>query len=137
MAEYIERQIRSVPRNATVAVIAPNMDEAEFWFKLLEDELSSGHRPPRLSRRDDLTRRVNVHFTEVKETKGLEFDVTVIPDFGAFSLSTEIGRNQAYVAISRPKQSLILGCHEKNATLPEIEVLKQSKLVQTKNLIVH
>ena len=137
MAEFIQQQINSIPRNATIAVVVATETEAESWFKLLEDELASGYRPPRLSRRDDLTRRINVHFAEVRETKGLEFDVVIVPDLGAFALGSELGRNQAYVAITRPKQSIILGCREENAGRSEIEALVRFKLMLMKDFEVH
>lgn len=137
MGAFIEERIRALPRNATIAIITPTVADAEFWYKLLEDELASGHRPPRLSHRDDLTRRLNVHFTEARETKGLEFDVVMIPDLGAFSLNSEIGRNQAYVAISRPRHSIILGCRNESASKPELEMLVRSNLVRMTELTVN
>jgi hypothetical protein len=134
MADFILRQIRSVPQNATIAVIAPTTDEAQIWFDLLEDELGANHRAALMSRRDDLTRRFNVHFTEVRETKGLEFNVVIIPDIGSFALESEIGRNQAYVAVSRPKHSLILGCAAESIRKPEIDALQQKNIVCVREL---
>jgi len=134
MADFMLRKIRLIPRNATIAVICPAVADAEKWFKLLEDELSSHHRPPRLSRRGDLTRRVNVHFTEVGETKGLEFDVVVAPDFTSFAMDTEIGRNQAYVAVSRPRHAIILGCSRQGSSRSEIGVLVRAGLLRLEDV---
>jgi hypothetical protein len=108
-AQLLER-LSSIHEYATVAVILPTEGEAAKWHALLAPELGAGRRPASLSRREDLTGRFDIHFTHVYETKGLEFDVVIIPDLSAFDLLTEIGRNQAYVAISRPKHSLFLGC---------------------------
>jgi hypothetical protein len=137
MAGYILEKIRSVPRQATIAVIMPSIDGAKAWFDVLEEDLTAYHRPPLMSRRDDLTRRFTIHFTDVRETKGLEFDVVVVPDLGAFDFDSAIGRNQAYVAISRPKHALILGCDDKCATNSAIEILEQNCLVRVNDLPLH
>jgi|HubBroStandDraft_6_1064221.scaffolds.fasta_scaffold39717_2 hypothetical protein len=137
MAEFVLDKIRSVPRHATIAVIMPNTDGARTWFDLLEEDLMAHHRPALISRRDDLTRRFTIHFTEVRETKGLEFDVVIVPDLGAFDLNSTIGRNQAYVAISRPKHALILGCDNKCADQSAIEILERSCLICVKDIPSH
>jgi DNA helicase IV len=137
MAGFVLEKIRSVPRHATIAVILSNTDAAKTWFDLLEEDLTAYHRPALMSRRDDLTRRFTIHFTEVRETKGLEFDVVIVPDLGAFDLDSAIGRNQVYVAITRPKHALILGCDERCAAGPAIEILERSYLVRVKDLPSH
>jgi DNA helicase IV len=130
MARYILARLRTVDSNATIAIISPSRSVSETWFQLLEHDLTSYHRTATLSQRDDLTRRFEVHFTEARETKGLEFDVVVVPDLGSFALETLIGINQLYVAISRPKHSLLLGCDAQSITRSEIEKLKSKDLVQ-------
>jgi hypothetical protein len=137
MAEFALERIRSVPRHATIAVIVPSSSGVETWFDLLEEDLAAYHRPALMSRRDDLTRRFTIHFTEVLETKGLEFDVVIVPDLGAFDLDSAIGRNQAYVAVSRPKHALILGCDDKCIAKPAIEILKRSCLIRIEDLPSH
>lgn len=134
MSDFILRRVRSIPHNATIAVIAPSSREAQDWFDLLQEELGAYHRTALMSRRDDLTRRFNVHFTEVRETKGLEFDVVIVPDIGSFALGTDIGRNQAYVAISRARHALVLGCTTDGVAKPEIEKLRQSNVVCIRDL---
>jgi DNA helicase IV len=137
MAELVLEKIRSVPRHATIALIMSSTDGAKTWFDLLEEDLTAYHRPALMSRRDDLTRRFTIHFTEVRETKGLEFDVVVVPDLGAFDLDSAIGRNQAYVAISRPKHALILGCDDRCVARPAIEILERNCLIRVKDLPSH
>jgi superfamily I DNA/RNA helicase len=122
---------------ATIAVITPTVAEAQFWFDLLEEELGAYHRAALMSRRDDLTRRFNVHFTEVRETKGLEFNVVILPDIGSFALDSDIGRNQAYVAISRAKHSLLLGCAAELIEKPEIKSLERNGLVNFQDIPTH
>jgi hypothetical protein len=137
VAEFILERIRSVPRQATMAVIMPSADGAKAWFDLPGGELIAHHRPALMARRDDLTRRFTIHFTDVRETKGLEFDVVVVPDLGAFELDTAIGSSQAYVAISRLKHALILGYHDNCIPKSAIEVLERSRLVRVNDLPSH
>jgi superfamily I DNA/RNA helicase len=65
----------------------------------------------------------------VRETKGLEFDVIIVPNLGSFELGCAIGRNQAYVAISRAKHALMIGCASDHVDGTELSLLKQNGLV--------
>lgn len=136
MADFILQRIRSVPTHATIAVLSPNVTSAQRWFDLLEEELEANHRPALMSRREDLTRRFDVHFAEITETKGLEFDVIIIPDLGEFALDTQIGRNQVYVAISRSKNSLLLGCSGASVKADALARLEREKLIHVRRLSV-
>jgi hypothetical protein len=137
MAAFILEKIRQVPSDATVAVIMPTIEGAKVWFDLLDDDLGSYHRTALLSQREELTRRFKVHFTEVRETKGLEFNVVIVPDLSSFALDTSIGQNQTYVAISRAKQSLVLGCNVDFAQKPEISALAAANLIVLSDLPNH
>jgi superfamily I DNA/RNA helicase len=134
MAKFILVRVRELPHHATIAVILPTVNEAQQWFDLLDDDLSAYHRPALMSRRDDLTKRVNVHFTEVHETKGLEFDAVIVPDVGAFELDGLIGRNQVYVAISRAKQSLMIGCADGSVHRADIRKLEDEGLFSVRDI---
>jgi DNA helicase IV len=134
MVAFILDRIWSVNEYATVAVIVPTEREARDWYDLLSQDLTTGLRPALLSRREDLTRRFEIHFTEVYETKGLEFDVVIVPDLSSFELNNEIGRNQAYVAITRPKHSLLLGCDVRALNVPAISTLIDHKLIKEQPL---
>jgi len=134
MARLTLQRIREVDAYATVAVICPTEAEARGWYDLLRDDLAAYHRPALLSHRDDLTRRVDIHFTEVRETKGLEFDVVVVPDLGSFPLDTVIGRNQLYVAITRPKYALLMGCDELAWDRPELVKLVEAELIRCSSI---
>jgi DNA helicase IV len=134
MAEFILARVRALPHHATIAIIAPTVNEAQRWFDMLDDDLSAYHRPALMSRRDDLTKRVNVHFTEVCETKGLEFDAVVVPDLGTFEWDEPIGQNQLYVAISRAKQSLMIGCATLSVDRPDVKRLKGEGLISTQEI---
>jgi DNA helicase IV len=134
MAKLIVARVRALPHRATVAIIFPTVGEAQQWFDLLDDDLGAYHRPALMSRRDDLTKRVNVHFTEVLETKGLEFDAVIVPDIGAFELDGLIGRNQVYVAISRAKQSLMIGCANGSIGRSDVRKLEQEGLILVQDI---
>jgi hypothetical protein len=134
LAEFVLKRIQSLPHHATVAVVTPTVTVAQSWFDLLNDELGAFHRSALMSRRDDLTKRVNIHFTEVLETKGLEFDVIIVPNLGSFELARTIGRNQAYVAISRAKHALMIGCAADGLDMPEIRLLEQSGLIVVRDV---
>jgi superfamily I DNA/RNA helicase len=134
MAEFIVSRIRELPHHATIAIIVRTANEAQRWFDLLDDDLGTYHRPALMSRRDDLTKRVNVHFTEVRETKGLEFDAVIVPDVGVFELDDSIGRNQLYVAISRAKQSLMLGCANSSIGRSDIRKLEEEGLILVRDI---
>jgi hypothetical protein len=125
----ILERITSVNEYATVAVIFANDQDAAKWYGRLSGELATGRRPASLSRREDLIGRFDIHFTPVFETKGLEFDVVVIPDLEAFNLESEIGRNQLYVAISRAKHALFLGCGSENPS-KEISSLVENGFIR-------
>ncbi len=130
MARLILERILTVDPYATIAVIAPSTEDARCWYDLLHEDLAAYHRPALLSHRDDLTRRHDIHFTDARETKGLEFDVVVIPDLSSFHLETVIGRNQLYVAISRPKHGLLMGCSESAPSGEELKKLIASDLIR-------
>jgi hypothetical protein len=49
----------------------PTIAEAQIWFDLLDEDLSSYHRAVLMSRRDDLTKRANVHLPRCARRKGL------------------------------------------------------------------
>ena len=131
MARLIRKRLKGVPAHATVAVICANKTDAKVWLELLADDLESEHRPARLSEREALTRRFDVHFTDARETKGLEFNVVIVPDLGAFALDTSTGRNELYVALSRAKNSLLLGCAEEKTSRPELADLARAGLLGT------
>ena len=116
MVELISERLAAVDPYATIAVILPSETEARRWYDLLSENLSAYHRPALLSHRDDLTRRNDIHFTEAREAKGLEFDVVVVPNAASFDLKTAIGCNQLYVAVSRPRHALLLGCAQESST---------------------
>jgi DNA helicase IV len=129
LAKFAVSRLLTVDPDATIAFIMPSEVEARRWYELLREDLSAYHRPALLSHRDDLTRRHDIHFTEVREAKGLEFDVVVVPDISSFDLDSAIGCNQLYVAVSRPRHALLLGCEHRNSGGLSLQKLKEAKVV--------
>ncbi len=129
MAQFILQRLLTVDPYATVAVIMPTELEARRWYDLLRDDLAAYHRPALFSHRDDLTRRNDIHFTEVREAKGLEFDVVVIPNLASFDLASVIGCNQLYVAVSRPRHALLLGCEDQMLNVESLRKLKANGII--------
>jgi superfamily I DNA/RNA helicase len=76
----------------------------------MKDGLDGCFRNPVLSERSRLTERFKTHFTTPLDAKGLEFDVVVIPDISEFSEDDPIEINGLYVAVSRSRYALLLGC---------------------------
>ncbi|KAA1054436.1 hypothetical protein [Azospirillum argentinense] len=107
-ADELVRRILSVPEGASVAVVLPDMARAGAWYQRCEAELTRAGRQPTVSQKSDLVRLYHVHFTSAYEAKGLEFDVTLVPDLNAFDLSVPEGRAALYVATSRPRGALLL-----------------------------
>jgi hypothetical protein len=109
-AEFMTTKISSLPDTASVAVISPNEDTARKWFDMMAPGLQSAFRNPIISDRTRLTERLKTHFTTPLEAKGLEFDVAVIPDISEFNEADLISLNGLYVAVSRPRHAILLGC---------------------------
>lgn len=130
MAQFILQRLLTVDPYATVAVIMPSELEARRWYDLLREDLAAYHRPALLSHRDDLTRRNDIHFTEVLEAKGLEFDVVIVPNLASFDLASVTGCNQLYVAVSRPRHALLLGCEDQALEVEPLRKLKERGIVR-------
>ena len=109
-AEFIASKISALPGPASVAVICPTPDAVRGWFDLMAPSLESAFRNPIISDRARLTERLKTHFTTPTAAKGLEFDVTVVPDLSDFRDGHPIDLNGLYVAVSRPRYAILLGC---------------------------
>ncbi len=104
--------ILELPRTWSTAVICPTAAMAERVEAELRDDLGAEHRSTQVSRHTDLCRRHMVHFTTPLEAKGLEFDAVVVPFAERFNLDDPIDANGCYVAISRPRSSLLVVASE-------------------------
>jgi DNA helicase IV len=125
-AEVAIKRIAKLPGEATVAVICPDQEKASSWYDLMKDGLDGFFRNPVLSERARLTERFKTHFTTSLDAKGLEFDVVVVPDVSEFSEDDPIEINGLYVAVSRPRYALMLGCPEERSQAGVIGQLVES-----------
>jgi hypothetical protein len=91
--------------------MSPTSETVRTWFDMMVPSLESTFRNPIVSDRARLTERLKTHFTTPLEAKGLEFDVAVVPDISEFSDEDPIDLNGLYVAVSRPRYAVLLGCN--------------------------
>jgi hypothetical protein len=120
--EFAAAKIATLPDAASVVVISPNLESAQRWYSVLGPSLESTFRNPILSDRARLTERLKTHFTTPLEAKGLEFDVALVPDISEFGETDSIELNGLYVAVSRPRHAILLGC---KSSRTEHKVMKQ------------
>ncbi|TXS92759.1 hypothetical protein FV139_12345 [Parahaliea maris] len=93
----------------SVAVILPTDELAEQLESELRDDISMFFRESTYSKDSrDLNRKIDIHFTTPRPTKGLEFDVVIAPYFNHFDLENHIEANSAYVTVSRSRKRLHL-----------------------------
>jgi hypothetical protein len=114
LADFVAARINSLPGTASVVVISPNAETTQAWFELMAPSLESSFRNPIVSDRARLTERLKTHFTTPLQAKGLEFDVAVVPDISEFNDEDLIQLNGLYVAVSRPRHAITLGCRDTN-----------------------
>lgn len=116
IADFLASKISALPGAASVVVIAPTPEMVRQWFDLMAPTLESAFRSPIVSDRARLTERLKTHFTTPLAAKGLEFDVAVLPDISQFNEADPIALNGLYVAASRPRHAILLGCNILQAT---------------------
>lgn len=109
-ADVAASMIADLPETATVAVITSTRADAQMWFDVTAGALQSAFRHPIVSDRARLTERFRTHFTTPLDVKGLEFDAAIIPDISAYDGDDRIAVNGLYVAVSRPRHGLLVGC---------------------------
>ncbi|MCB9522858.1 MAG: hypothetical protein H6702_05705 [Myxococcales bacterium] len=100
--------VDDLSRRLSVAVICPDEALAKALHDRLALRFKEADRPTQVADYNKLLARFTVHFTTPIETKGLEFDVVVIPQVECFDLEDRRQANSLYVALSRPKSRLIL-----------------------------
>jgi hypothetical protein len=122
-AEFAAAKIGGLPDAASVVVISPSLETARSWYAAIGPSLESAFRNPIVADRGRLTERLKTHFTSALEAKGLEFDVAVIPDVSEFDETDEIALNALYVAVSRPRHAILLGCTRSQTRHKVIEQL--------------
>jgi hypothetical protein len=92
----------------TVAVLLPNAEIAAALHARCKGALSDRMIDTAVSEKIDLSRRHVRHFTGVANSKGLEFDVVIVPYLERYKLSRTADANGLYVALTRPRRRLVL-----------------------------
>jgi len=101
--------IGEIPNTKSIAVISPDASLAKEMEEQARPFVETYFRETRYSTDNrDLVKRLYVHFTEPRPTKGLEFDVVIITHFEGFRLSEPLEAHAAYVAVTRPREQLII-----------------------------
>lgn len=95
-------------RHQTVAVLFPNTEFATRSYQRLERELRENLIDSELSEKFNLSRKYIRHFSDVANSKGLEFDVVILVGVEYYDLSNELHVNRLYVGITRARQKLNL-----------------------------
>lgn len=91
------RDLLEVEREASIAVVCQNLDNAMEAYKRLVD---IGH--TRLVTEGNFSFRPGVDFTDVVQVKGLEFDYVIIPDANINDYPDDpISRRKMHVAVTR------------------------------------
>lgn len=95
----------------TAVVILPTPELATQIFEACKPRLAEEMIDAELSENIDLSRRHVRHFTSITNTKGLEFDLVILPYLEQYDLMNDQHKNQLYVGLTRAKRRLVLiGC---------------------------
>ena len=99
--------LNNVPAHKSVAVICPSDDIAKGLEEDLRHDIEKTFRSSHYSKNStQLNKPYYIHFTTPRPTKGLEFDVVIATHFNLYDMQDHIESNSAYVAISRPRDTL-------------------------------
>ena len=109
LGERIGQIVGNISTSKSIAVISPSSTLAADVEKRARPFVQAFFREPHYSTDNrDLVKRIYVHFTEPRPTKGLEFDVVIVTHFSTFDLKDPIQAHAAYVAITRPREQLVI-----------------------------
>ncbi|TXH64178.1 MAG: hypothetical protein E6Q81_04560, partial [Thermomonas sp.] len=101
-------ELAKLGANQTAVVVFPTHGKAGETFNRLQAGLTERMINAEISSHVDLSKRFVRHFATIENTKGLEFDVVLLPMLEDYDLSTDLDRNRLYVGVSRAKQRLVL-----------------------------
>lgn len=107
-------ELAKLGANQTAVVVFPTRARAQEVFSRLQAGLTEKMINADISSHVDLSKRFVRHFATIENTKGLEFDVVLLPMLDDYDLSTDLDRNRLYVGISRAKQRLVLLSRQKD-----------------------
>lgn len=106
-------ELSNLRSNQTAVVVFPSHEKARLVSDRLQAALAERMIHASISSHVDLSKRFVRHFATIENTKGLEFDVVLMPMLDDYNLSTDLDRNRLYVGVSRAKQRLILLSRQK------------------------
>lgn len=106
-------ELTKLSPNQTAVVVFPTHTKAEEVFARLQSSLAEKMINADVSSHVDLSKRFVRHFAAIENTKGLEFDVVLLPMLDDYDLSCDLDRNRLYVGVSRAKQRLVLLSRQK------------------------
>lgn len=106
-------ELGNLRSNQTAVVVFPSHEKARLISDRLQAALAERMIHASISSHVDLSKRFVRHFATIENTKGLEFDVVLMPMLDDYNLSTDLDRNRLYVGVSRAKQRLILLSRQK------------------------
>lgn len=109
----ILEELSNLRSNQTAVVVFPSHEKARLVHDRLHAALAERMINASISSHVDLSKRFVRHFATIENTKGLEFDVVLMPMLDDYDLSTDLDRNRLYVGVSRAKQRLILLSRQK------------------------
>lgn len=112
--QRILEELTKLGGSQTAVVVFPTRVKAEETFTRLQIGLAEKMINADISSHVDLSKRFVRHFATIENTKGLEFDVVLLPMLDDYDLSDDLDRNRLYVGISRAKQRLVLLSRQKN-----------------------
>jgi hypothetical protein len=107
--DAIKEQLQNIGQDKSVAVICPSHEIAEQLEKCLSDSILENFRESHVAQNsNELNKPYYIHFTTPKPTKGLEFDVVLMPYSNKLNVDDRIEANHLYVAVSRPREQLCM-----------------------------
>ncbi|MGB4343593.1 MAG: ATP-binding domain-containing protein, partial [Moraxellaceae bacterium] len=108
LGKVILESLSRVPSNQSAVVIFPSSEIAEAWYQRLGATMKERLIDAELSSKVDLARRYVRHFTSVANSKGLEFDVVLMPMVDSYDLRDQQQINRLYVGVTRARRRLSL-----------------------------
>jgi len=108
LVQQVVEALGCLKASQTAAVITPDSITAAALYAQCKLQLSARMVDAELSEKIDLSRRHVRHFTSVANSKGLEFDVVIVPYLERYRLDDATDVNRLYVALTRPRRRLVL-----------------------------
>ncbi len=116
------------PENKTLAVIMPDNDSAKKIHSNLQTKIEEHFIDSRFSENVDLSRRFIKNFTSVLNSKGLEFDIVILPYLEQYDLNDRAYINKLYVGLTRAKKRLVILSTKRNEIFNDVWSIFQNSI---------